>query len=50
MRMLVISILFLLIAAILAVKLHSDCEDRGGRLMKNIYGGYVCAKSVEVEE
>lgn len=48
--MLVISLLFLLIAAILAVKLNNDCEYRGGKLMKNIYGGYVCAKAIEVEE
>ena len=50
MKLLAIFLLFLLIAAILAVKLHDDCEYRGGKLMKNIYGGYVCTKAIEVEE
>ena len=44
-------VIFLIIATIaIAMKLHIDCENRGGQLMKNMYGGYVCAKTIEAEE
>lgn len=42
--------IFLLIVVIITVKLYNDCEDRGGQLMKNMYGVYVCAKAIEAEE
>ena len=49
MKLLVIFLL-IIVAIAVAVKINNDCNNKGGQLMKNLYGVYVCAKAIEVEE
>lgn len=49
MKILVIFLLPIVMIAV-AVKINNDCNNKGCQLMKNMHGGYVCAKAIEGEE
>lgn len=49
MKLLVIFLLLIVMIAV-AVKINNDCKNKGGQLMKNMYGGHVCTKAIEGEE